>query len=718
MKKFLPYILILILLVGLFAPTASVQAEDEEKGTCSYTVFVAQVGERTRTVPEPVTYTRCVEIALADNARGVNDPIWNPGSTPEVKTEGGAPSAFEQTLNEECSLFSPIDCIAPFLYYTVFQVSALILAISANFFNVMISIALDSTQYTASFISEAWEIVRDMSNIFFILILLYIAFQTILGLGGQNGPKKMIAQVIIMALLINFSMFFTKIVIDSSNILALVFYNKLSVETTTEGQSSPRPYEPSTSSNEKDISGGMKKAFDATQLVSEDFFKEAKSINTLGQTVNSDKVPLSIKIGMIVVAGTIMLFAAYAFFVAGLCFLGRLIELWVLIIFSPFAFMSSIIPILSKVESIGWESWLKKLLSASFMAPIFMFFMYLIFKLVHAEIFGGFLSGKGILANTLSFIIPAMIILALLLKATEYAKKGGGKFGEVAMAGAKMAGGLALGAATGGAAMLGTGLAGGLASKAMTSKGLQDASEEKGTFKGFAARAALRTADYGTQASFDIRKVPGVSALAKAGGVDLESASKVGLGSKEGGYEQRRAEKIKKDQERAKRLEVREDEPLKQELNKLEGDLQGLLVDNSHALELIDKKITTARQNLSDANARFGAGSAEALGAGKNLADLKGQKSARKNGTEFTDSFGVEYDFTHVVTADGNSINNLENTIIPDAHHKLEAKSKSRKRAYADRIGKKKLWGSTNREAAHQIRMGAKLDSGAKEEGH
>ena len=68
-----------------------------------------------------------------------------------------------------------------------------------------------------------------------------------------------------MALLINFSMFFTKVVIDSSNILALVFYNKL--DTTPATGNATEFNTGSTPNNEKNVSGTMYRKFDVTKLM-------------------------------------------------------------------------------------------------------------------------------------------------------------------------------------------------------------------------------------------------------------------------------------------------------------------------------------------------------------------------------------------------------------------------------------------------------------------
>lgn len=384
------------------------------------------------------------------------------------------------------------NCIVGIAYWIFFALPAFILVVAAKFFNALLALTLSSALY-GSFIEEAWTVVRDVSNIFFILILLYVAVKTILDLGSDS--KKIIARVIIMALLINFSMFFTKVVIDSSNILALIFYNKIGIKGPN-AQSLP-PDTPTTNATmtnvtEKNISGALASGFNPAGLITSSMFDKgtitvpkfdyrqdnidyclsrtetqdySKCLNErepdpniIQETKPGPGPSTAFYLGIIFVSCAIFLFAAYAFFIAGLSFLGRLIELWILIIFSPFAFMSSSIPLLDQhVEGIGWTSWLKRLLSTAFMAPIFMFFLYVISKIVGAmrDVFDpSKISTMDTFGKILSILIPAAIILSLLMKAVEYAKKGGGQFGALAMKGGQLIGGLALGAATGGAAMV------------------------------------------------------------------------------------------------------------------------------------------------------------------------------------------------------------------------------------------------------------------------
>jgi len=666
-------------------------------------------------------------------------------------------------------------CLESIFYTIYYSIPSFILTLSGIFFNTLMALTINSVLFTKSaFIPTAWTVVRDLSNLFFILVLLYIAIELILGLG--HDAKKMIVRVIIIALLINFSMFFTEIIIDSSNILALIFYNKINTCTTMPGQSTPTcaPYVPATNGQEIDVSGAMISQFDVSQFLSQSFFDRLKqrgqvvfsasppsttsvaikgvagiifpaygaysAASNLQAYFNPDgsDVPIGTMLAMIFITGSIMLFAAYCFFVAGISFLSRLIELWILIIFSPFAFMSSTIPILSSVEYLGWDAWFKRLLKVSFMAPIFMFFMYFIFLLIKSNIFTGLIvsdASQTIMATILLTVLPALFILILLLKATKFAKEGSGAIGEALFKGAAMVGGLALGLATSGASTLATGTIGNLASRTASNATLNEKAKQKG-LGGMAARMALKTADYGSKASFDVRGV-------KIAGKSLASATGLNLGeAKVGGYQQRRKETVEKRQKRAKELEVREDEKPKQELNKLEREQQSLLVVSSHEIEQIEKQIKGANANAAAMRAKFGASSTEAKEAGAEVVELRERKKKIKN-AKGRDAVAFDADAVAAeavaatapadiklankalaarAAADvakassvgsGRSINELEDYYIPEAQNKIEKENRARKFAYAERLQNRRGGLIGLSKAAARFATGSYLGVGA-----
>lgn len=694
-------------------------------------------------------------------------PTPAPAPTPEKKQ-----TQFEQQFDTAviCSTgavsINVGGCLVSLSYYLFYKFPAFLLTLTAEFFNTMVGITLSSILFAQSdFIPTGWGVVRDLSNLFFILALLYIAIKIILGI-DTSGAKKMIGWVIITAMLINFSMFFTEVVIDTSNVLALIFYNKMQVDTINP-DGKPRPYKPLVTESNigfpiKDISGGMVNAFNPTsQLVWDNFFKEARTPKADGSDsmVCKDKVdghiypnytnqqvcesgyfayarkwvsnvnpgtniliqvPSGIMMALILITGAIMLFACYAFLWAGLAFMGRLIELWVLIIFSPFAFVSFAVPILNEVPYIGWSDWSKRLLKTAFMAPIFMFFMYLIFMLVQAKLFNNLIEqDQGMIGTLLLIGIPALVILILLLKATEYAKKGSGQFGEIAMKGLKLGGGLALAAATGGTAMLATGAIGSLAAKAASSKFLNDKQKDTG-FGGMAARMALKTANYGTKASFDLRKLPGMSGLAKATGINMETGKGMGLGIKEGGYEKRRKDKEDKEIKRAKEFEVKENEPFKQKLNKTEADLQSLMGANEEEVDTVDKLIEKKRKEASDAERDLKAASSPGekaaaqkilKDANSEVAEAKKRRENLRNGITYIDPKTKDiYNYAvSAKTAAGGTIDSLEKQKKTDTRA-LKTENRQRQWAAADRLEKKWTWGNTNRATAHKVRMNAKVE--------
>src|SRR4051812_35738977 len=77
---------------------------------------------------------------------------------------------------------------------------------------------LDPATGLGGAINVTWTAVRDVANMLFIFALLYTAIMTIFGKGDY---KRTILNLIIAALLINFSLFFTKVIIDAANLLSL-----------------------------------------------------------------------------------------------------------------------------------------------------------------------------------------------------------------------------------------------------------------------------------------------------------------------------------------------------------------------------------------------------------------------------------------------------------------------------------------------------------------
>lgn len=634
------------------------------------------------------------------------------------------------SLMPECSILEGNTwpgCIGIGLYHLIFRPSSYLFAKTGQLMDLTIGYSVRDESYRSSFVVEGWGVIRDFCNMFFIFILLYIAIGTILNLHSVK-PKEMIINVVIIGLLINFSLFATQVIIDASNILTRVFYN---YETIQVG-----PKINGVVQNETGKSGEIKLSEALVSKVNpQSLIMNASELEKLpikgdmGEGEENDSgISAGLFILVVILASAINIVGLVVFLTCSLLFITRVIGLWFAMIFAPLAFFSYAAPKMDDIEMIGWKKWWPETIKLSFMAPIFVFFLYLIIKFLETGL-GLNDADSSWSINKMDFLLktflPFIFIMVLLLKAKSIAVQLSGKMGEsVSKIGSAVAG-LGLAAATGGAAMAMRGTVGRLGNKLATS--------EWAKTHGAIGRGLGNVGKWTGSKSFDIRATKAGAAAGKELGVDMGKA-------KEGGYAKHLSEKVERRQKRAKELEVSETETLKQNLNKVETELQDLLRQNSHELEILDKQIAKARENANDLKARaqrapnelsneYDANGKpltndEATKAAQNkLADLKAEKRARKDAKSFTDSNGVVHDkykdsagvirkFTENVSSNGRSINELEDHVIPHAHHEIEKENRNRKWNYAKA---KSIWGGrANKEAAHKIRMEAKMDSGEK----
>lgn len=351
-------------------------------------------------------------------------------------------------------------------------------------------------------IEEAWRVIRDISNMAFIFVLLYAGIRTIFGVGEDN--QKVVKNVVLAAILINFSMFFTRVVIDISNVFALTFYDAIAP-------------------------GVAARGFELGQAGLSNAFSQYLSYQTLYQMAGN--IDLN---GIITTAimGTIMLIiVSFVFFAIAIMFIIRYVVLLLVIILSPIYFISLALP---KGTGIGAYSqqWLNALIGQAFFAPIYFLMTWVAVRVMGgimtalqvpgatgAEATGSALSGLSI-GGTLSsgafmmfinFAIVITLIITALMVAKDWANKVGGGFNKVTSWATGKAGSLTIGTAGRfGRATLGR--AGQVMSE---SRYLKDRVEDGG-ITGYGARLALARSKKIAGASFDVRAT-GVGGMWDAG---------------------------------------------------------------------------------------------------------------------------------------------------------------------------------------------------------
>jgi ABC-type multidrug transport system fused ATPase/permease subunit len=181
-----------------------------------------------------------------------------------------------------------------------------------------------------------WVIVRDICNMFFVVILMIIAFGTILHLENYNY-KKWLPKLILMAVLINFSKTICGLLIDVAQVVMLTFVNSF-----------------------KDIAG-------------------ANLTNVLGisDIVTMAKADVDAGFWTIVgayVLGLIYLIVAIVVIVTMMMILVmRLVMIWIYVVLSPAAYLLAAFPGGQKYSSQWWSEFIKNLV----VGPVLAFFIWL-----------------------------------------------------------------------------------------------------------------------------------------------------------------------------------------------------------------------------------------------------------------------------------------------------------------------------------------------------
>lgn len=243
-------------------------------------------------------------------------------------------------------------------------------------------------------------------------------------------------------------------------------------------------------------------------------------------------------------AAGIMFFIMKMFWQMSIFFLGRVVGLYVAMIFSPFAFLSmGDVPLVGSISRLKWKDWFGELTNYALLAPMFLFFLYIVYgfmqkqsEFVNLEMLKG--STGGFLEGVLYICIPMGIIYILITKGLGYAKTYAGEIGNALQSKVdSITGGVGgviggtVGLAAGGAAFLGrNGLGRGITAIANTKTGRKVMVDGKEVDETRAMRAAT-DAPTSSLARWTNQMYKG----AKTGSFDVRNA---GTGINIGGKEQ------------------------------------------------------------------------------------------------------------------------------------------------------------------------------------
>lgn len=214
-------------------------------------------------------------------------------------------------------------------------------------------------------IEQGWTVIRDIINLTFVFGLIYAGLMTIIK--GEGQTQKMLVAIILGALMINFSMYFAKIIIDITNVATFEIYNQMT-----------------TGSNPNSLEWGISGLFmDKLGLLTLMDGSEVKFV----ETVKSGGITFSILV-------SIFFLITFLVFIAGAILVTiRFIALLILLIFAPIAFAPAFLPYVGGLSKEWWD----KLIANALFAPAFMLMVWFSVNILKAST----LTSAGTLASNL-----------------------------------------------------------------------------------------------------------------------------------------------------------------------------------------------------------------------------------------------------------------------------------------------------------------------------
>jgi hypothetical protein len=478
-------------------------------------------------------------------------------------------------------------------------------------------------------VQDGWKAIRDIGNTLFIFVLLYAAFNTVL---GRKDGLDLVPRIIIVALLVNFSYLFSTSVIDVSNELAAKVYGQIGQGAGSAG-----------------FSGQLAKLGGYEKLMT------SFSLDSIGSTIsnaisNASGAVSAAQQSTSVLAGfgsfvKSVFSAAFIFILGGfmlaisLTLVARFVTLVVLVVVSSLAFLAYLLP---RFEGQSREWW-ASLIGQSFYAPAI--FLMLLVTTGIAEKFQQSIGATqavadGKLASLFSFGLSQFftfcILIGMLYASMSLAKKLSEQGSKAAISIGQRAQKYAASAAFGGAGWLGRGTLGRAGGRLADSDSVKNWSVQSG-IKGYVGRKLMGVGGRMNESSFDFRQSGAATALQAATGAEYGNAGKAAQGGWQGVVEAKEKEAAARiDAVKGLDLSGKDKKTKIEELAKKAGSSSALGI--AHAQVAATKASLDRRQEAYD--------QARASGNAAQIAQTEGflklQKQAHERAVDRRDDLGYE----------------------------------------------------------------------------
>jgi hypothetical protein len=525
--------------------------------------------------------------------------IATPG-TDNSQIQGSATEALSGNTLPHCAVIGEgtiLGCLARAIYAVIFKPIAWFASLMGSLFDFFIGFSVSDETYRYDFVQKGWQVIRDFCNIFFIVLMVWTGLAAVFNFEKVNMKKAVVA-LIINAILINFSLFGTRLVIDLSNIGARIFYSRIVVCNGECKDENPKdgvvdnPTPNRVAGRYWPLSEKIVSAFNPQKILgpsvlnrdrpnanaSDDDFnfsaQDAGNIGNAGLDPGSNAYA-GYFIIICLIGSVIMFGVAAMFWKTAFIFVGRTIGLYVSMIFSPIAVLTrGNVPLISTFTDFSWKKWTAELSQYAVLAPMFVFYLYVIYYFFDSDLLKLNLGNGGSFIETVLYVcVPMLIVYFIISYGASITKDYSGKFGKliqdgvdktVGGAGGVIGGGVGIAAGAGailGRQVIGRGL-GKIGKMTTGRKLLIDGKEVSETWRSrLASKAATnqfarwgnRMFDWTQNTSWDARNAGLMTAVGK--GVSVLSAkdikvvdkisSKVGLAPEKRGIKKITADRIK-----------------------------------------------------------------------------------------------------------------------------------------------------------------------------
>ncbi len=347
----------------------------------------------------------------------------------------------------------------------------------------------------------AWGILRDIGNMLLLFGFIFMGLATILNL-QTFAVRKALPPLIIVAILMNFSLFAAEAVIDTSNALTTALYRQTNTTPCTGV-----------------LDGGTVTANDTTEIDTScavsygiaGHIMQSTGLSSLFATSNAgfgQSVTVYLMLSLFATIGAVVLFATSIMLII------RVVVLSFIMVAAPIGFIGMAIPPMRRFAS----DWWRRLISQSFFAPVLFLLIFISLKITDSftgvgdktglanQSLAGALMQPG--SSTMGVVLVFTLVIGFLIASLVAAKSMGATGASVAVNGATR---LVYGATTRGTNFM----VGGSADRL---RYLQQKYAPNSRVGKFANKRILTPL---TSANLDMRRLPGVGkALSTAGAGD------------------------------------------------------------------------------------------------------------------------------------------------------------------------------------------------------